>query len=153
MTIPIMTPIMWLTLGVFLIALEIVAPGFIIFWFGLSAIITAAFAKTGIIQDQIYLWFLFFASSIVFLCLWFGLLKKHYDKKFKVKDDERDPTLVNLSGKCISKIEEGRPGEVELYESYHGLTKWKAESSETILEGDEIKVVEASGIKLIVKKI
>jgi len=152
MMIPIMTPIMWLTLGVFLIALEIVAPGFIIFWFGLSAIITAIFAKTGIVQDQIYLWFLFFASSIAFLGLWFGVLKKRYDKKFKEKD-ERDPTLVNLAGKCIVKIENGRPGEVELYESYHGLTKWKAESSETILEDEEIKVVEASGIKLIVKKI
>ncbi|MCL2155817.1 MAG: NfeD family protein [Leptospirales bacterium] len=145
-----MTPIMWFALGLFLIAVEIIAPGFVIFWFGLSGIITALFSFTGIIQNELYLWILFFWSSTVFLILWFGLLKKYFNPQ---KDDERDPTLINLSGKCTSHIEKGRPGEVELYESYHGLTKWKAESSETILEGEEIHVVEASGIKLIVKKI
>ena len=147
-----MTPILWLTLGVILIAMEIFATTFITFWFGLSAIITAFFAKTEIIQDQLYLWLLFFASSLAFLALWFGLLKKQYEKKYK-KVDERDPTLLDLTGKCIVNIEKGRPGEVELYKSYHGLTKWNAEASETIFEGDEIQVVEASGIKLIVKKI
>ena len=144
-----MTPVIWLALGVFLIAMEIVLPGFIIFWFGLSGIITAFFSFTGIIQNEIYLWFLFFGSSVTFLALWFGLLKK----RFKPQEDERDPTLFNLRGKCTTHIEKGRPGEVELYESYHGLTKWKAESSETISEGEEIHVVEASGIKLLVKKI
>ena len=144
-----MTPVIWLAIGVILIALEIIIPGFIIFWFGLSGIITAFFSFSGIIEDALYLWMLFFGSSIVFLILWFGLLKKY----FNPQKDERDPTLINLSGKCTTHIEKGRPGEVELYESYHGLTKWKAESSETILEGEEIRVVEASGIKLIVEKI
>jgi len=143
-----MTPVMWLALGVFLVALEIVIPGFVIFWFGLSGIITAFFSFTGIIQNEIYLWILFFVSSVIFLSLWFGLFRKH----FKSEEEERDPTLTNLIGKCTAYIEKGRPGEVELYEGYHGLTKWKAESSETILEGEEIQVVEASGIKLIVKK-
>jgi membrane protein implicated in regulation of membrane protease activity len=145
-----MTPAMWLALGVFLVALEIIAPGFIIFWFGLSGIIISIISYTGIIQDEIYLWTLFFATSMVFLALWFFLLKKYFTPK---EEKERDPTLVNLSGKCTSHIEKGRPGEVELYESYHGLRKWKAESSETISEGEEIIVVEAAGIKLIVKKL
>jgi membrane protein implicated in regulation of membrane protease activity len=82
--------------------------------------------------------------------VWFGLLKKRFDPQ---KKDERDPTLNTLRGKCTAHIEKGRSGEIELYESYHGLTKWKAEASETISEGEEIQVVEASGIKLIVKKI
>ena len=144
-----MTPAIWLALGLILIAVETVLPGFIIFWFGLSGIITAIFSFTGIIQNETYLWILFFGSSLTFLALWFGLLKKY----FYPQEDERDPTLINLRGKCTESIEKGRPGEVALYESYHGLTKWKAESDETILEGEEIHVVEASGIKLMVKKI
>ena len=143
-----MTPVTWFALGVILIALEIIAPGFIIFWFGLSGIITAIFSFTGIIQNEIYLWILFFGSSLTFLALWFGVLNKYFYKQ----EDERDPTLSNLRGKCTEHIEKGRPGEVTLYESYHGLIKWKAESEETILEGEEIHVVEASGIKLMVKK-
>ncbi|MCL1910615.1 MAG: hypothetical protein FWG13_00205 [Leptospirales bacterium] len=35
---------------------------------------------------------------------------------------------------------------------YKNSGKWKAESFETILEGEEIRVVEPGGIKLIVKK-
>jgi membrane protein implicated in regulation of membrane protease activity len=75
-------------------------------------------------------------------------------KKFQsgTDDDQRDPTLFNLRGRCIARIEPGKPGEVELYEVYHGLTKWKAESSVVIDTNDEIQVLEASGIKLIVKK-
>ncbi|MCL1911539.1 MAG: NfeD family protein [Leptospirales bacterium] len=144
-----MTPVIWLALGVFFMAMEIIVPGFVIFWFGLGAIITSFFAFTGIIQNAIYLCILFSISSVAFLSLWFGLLKK----RFVSQKEERDPTLVNIIGKCTTHIEKGHPGEVELYESYHGLTKWKAESFETILEGEEIQVVEASGIKLIVKKI
>ena len=144
-----MTPAIWLALGIILVAMEIIVPGFVIFWFGLSGLITAFFSFTGIIENQIYLWILFFVSSIAFLSLWFSVLKKRFSKE----KDERDPTLIHLGGKCIADIEKGRPGEVELYENYHGLTKWKAESYETILAGEEIQVVEASGIKLIVKRI
>jgi len=144
-----MTPAMWLALGLFLIALEIVTPGFVIFWFGLSGIITAFFSFSGIIRNELYLWILFFVSSVAFLLLWFGLLKKRFGKE----KDERDPTLTHLGGKCTARIEKGRSGEVELYNNYHGLTKWKAESSETILAGEEIQVIEADGIKLIVERI
>lgn len=145
-----MTPLTWLAVGVILMAVEIVAPGFIIFWFGLGAALTAFLSFTGIIESEPVQWLIFFASSILFLALWFGVLKKRLHPASD--DDQRDPTLFNLRGKCIARIEPGKPGEVELYESYHGLTKWKAESTGVIEINDEIQVLEASGIKLIVKK-
>ncbi|HOP63997.1 MAG TPA: NfeD family protein [Spirochaetota bacterium] len=145
-----MTPLMWLALGAVLMALEIVAPGFIIFWFGLGAALTALLSFTGVVESEMIQWLVFFSSSILFLGLWFGFLRK----KFRPgsDDDQRDPTLYHLRGKCMSRIEPGKPGEVELYEHYHGITRWKAESSEVIELNDEIQVLEASGIKLIVKK-
>ncbi len=145
-----MTPIIWLALAAVLMAVEIIAPGFIIFWFGLGAALTALFTFTGLIESDEFQWLFFFASSILFLSLWFGVLKKRFHPG--TDDDQRDPTLYNLRGKCLSRIEPGKPGEVELYEVYHGLTKWKAESAGVIDINDEIQVLEASGIKLIVKK-
>lgn len=145
-----MTPLIWLAIGVILMAVEIVAPGFIIFWFGLGAALTALLSFTGITESETVQWLIFFSSSILFLTLWFGVLKKRLQTG--VEDDQRDPTLFNLHGKCITRIEPGKPGEVELYESYHGLTRWKAESAGIIELNDEIQVLEASGIKLIVKK-
>ena len=130
-----MTPLIWLALGLILMAVEIVAPGFIIFWFGLGAALTALLSFIGFIESATFQWLIFFASSILFLALWFGFLKKRFYSK--INDDQRDPTLYMLSGKCISQIEPGKPGEVELYETYHGLIKWKAESSEKIEINDE----------------
>lgn len=145
-----MTPLTWLAIGVILMAVEIVAPGFIIFWFGLGAALTALLSFTGIVESDMIQWLIFFTSSILFLALWFGVLKKKFQSG--TDDDQRDPTLFNLRGRCIARIEPGKPGEVELYETYHGLTRWKAESQGIIEINDEIQVLEASGIKLIVKK-
>ncbi|HRX46289.1 MAG TPA: NfeD family protein [Spirochaetota bacterium] len=145
-----MTPLIWLAVGVILMAVEIVAPGFIIFWFGLGAALTALLSFTGLVESEAIQWLIFFASSILFLSLWFGVLKKKFYPEND--DNQRDPTLFKLQGKCVTRIEPGKPGEVELYETYHGLTGWKAESSGIIEVNDEIQVLEASGIKLIVKK-
>lgn len=147
----ILSPLTWLALGIILMAVEIVAPGFIVFWFGLGASLTALMAWTGLIYSPSGQWFFFFVSSLAFLGLWFGWLKK----KLGVSggEDQRDPTLFDLRGRCTSGIEPSKPGQVELYESYHGLRVWQAESEETIPAGEEIQVLEARGIKLKVKTI
>ena len=145
-----MSPLIWLAVGAVLVAVEILAPGFIIFWFGLASLITSFLTFIGLVEAIEYQLFIFFVSSAIFLFLWFGLLRKRFQKESD--DDKRDPTLAKLRGKCIAPIGSGRPGEVELYEAYHGLTKWKADSSEMVEIDDEIIVVESSGIKLVVKK-
>lgn len=146
-----MSPAVWLAIGILLMVLEIVMPTFIVFWFGLSGVITAFSAWTGIVDSLLYQFLLFCVSSLIFLGLWFGFLKKRFVKE--TYDDKRDPTLLKLRGKCTAPIEAGKPGEVELYESFHGLKKWKAYSDDSINLEDEIQVMEADGIKLIVKKI
>ena len=145
-----LSPISWLALGVVCMALEILLPGFIIFWFGLGAIITSALLYTGILFNTQAQWLFFFLSSFAFLGLWFGWIRKAFNRR--MGDDERDPTLFNLRGRCTARIEPGIPGQVELYDSFHGLRTWQAESDETIEEGKEIQVLEARGIKLLVKQ-
>ena len=77
------------------------------------------------------------------------ILKKYFTSELA----ERDPTLIQLSGVCVDRIEPKKPGTVELFESYHGLKRWKAESSEIIEPEEEIQVIEATGIRLVVKKV
>ncbi|HOV09606.1 MAG: hypothetical protein BWY23_02244 [Spirochaetes bacterium ADurb.Bin218] len=145
-----MTPILWLALGVVLMAVEIIAPGFIVFWFGLGGIFTALLVFFEIIKEQEIQWLFFFSSSLLFIFLWFAYFKKKY---FTSELAERDPTLIQLSGVCVDRIEPKKPGTVELFESYHGLKRWKAESSEIIEPEEEIQVIEATGIRLVVKKV
>jgi len=145
-----LSPVAWLAVGIVLMAVEIIMPGFIIFWFGIGAVITAALVYVGLLQSEISQWFCFFISSGAFLALWFGYLK---DKvKVKTADDALDVTLAGKKGKCIQDIIPPQIGEVELYEPFHGVKVWKAQSKEIIHKDEQVVVEGADGIKLIVKK-
>lgn len=148
-----LSPIVWLAIGFVLMTIEIIMPGFIIFWFGAGGLLTSLFVYTGIIspvsaEGQ---WIFFFLSSLIFLGLWQVFFKKRFQSS--VVDPSRDATLQNIRGRVTSRITPGIPGEVELYTVYHGIKKWQAESAEVIEAGDEVVVTDANGIKLIVKHI
>ncbi len=145
-----LSPIGWLAVGIVLMAIEIIMPGFIIFWFGIGAIITAALVFLDLLQSEVSQWFCFFISSGAFLAFWFGYLKDRV--KVKTADDALDVTLAGKRGKCISDIIPPQIGEVELYEAFHGVKVWKAQSSQTIVKDEEVIVEGADGIKLKVKK-
>ncbi len=145
--------IIWFAIGLVIMALEIIMPGFIVFWFGAGGVLTALFVYIGIIpvDNGNAQWIFFFLSSLAFLGLWQVFLKKRFQSS--VIDSSRDATLQNQRGKATSKIQPGIPGEVELYTVFHGIKTWKAESDEIIESGDEVVVVDANGIKLLVKHI
>ncbi|MCX8125216.1 MAG: NfeD family protein [Spirochaetes bacterium] len=145
-----LSPVAWLAIGIILMAIEIIMPGFIIFWFGIGSLITAALVYSGILQSEISQWFCFFISSGAFLALWFGYLKNKV--KFKTADDVLDVTLAGKKGKCVQDIIPPQIGQVELFEPFHGVTLWKAQSNEIICKDEQIVVEGADGIKLVVKK-
>lgn len=147
------SPIIWLAIGIILIALEIIMPGFIIFWFGAGALLTALFIFIGVIPPMSaeWQWIFFFLASLSMLGVWQVLLKKIFQSR--VIDSSRDATLQNIRGRAVSKIVPGIPGDVELYTVFHGIKKWQAESAEIIEAGDEIVVTDANGIKLVVKHV
>jgi membrane protein implicated in regulation of membrane protease activity len=147
------SPIAWLAIGIIIMACEIIMPGFIIFWFGAGGILTAFFIFIGLIpaDSQEWQWLFFFLSSISLLGLWQTVLRKKFHSN--KGDSSRDDTLINIRGRTTAEISPGIPGEVELYSVYHGIKKWQAESGEVIESGAEVEVIDASGIKLTVKKI
>lgn len=142
--------VLWLALGLFMVGMEIIVPGFVLFWFGIGGILTALAAWLNILKDPISQSIFFFLSSLVFVSIYFGFLKKYFKKSSS--HDDRDPTLTELSGKCTSPIAPGKPGRVKLNKAFHSITEWGAESADTIEAGEEITVVEADGVSLIVKK-
>ena len=144
-------PLTWMAIGFALMALEIIMPGFVVFWFGVGSLLTALLVKIASIQDPAWQWLIFFLASFAFLSFWHFYLKKFFQKE--VVDDVPDPTLLSLQGKVIKKIEQGRAGEVELFTAFHGIRKWKAFSHEVLEENDEIIVVGADGVSLKVEKL
>lgn len=143
-----LSPYIWLTIGLVLVAVEVIVPHFVVFWFGIGGLITALLVFLGVLNTAEAQWLTFVVSSGVFLLLWFTLFNKIF--KFKLKEDHLDPTLANLAGKALTKIEPHRKGMVELYDQFHGIKKWAALSSVMIEEGAEIVVQGAKGIQLYV---
>jgi membrane protein implicated in regulation of membrane protease activity len=143
-------PLIWLAIGLVLLALEAVLPGMIVMWFGIGGILTALGVWTGILRGGAAQWLCFFLSSLVFILAWVFLLKKFVRKKDPT--DVRDPSLLDLRGRVTRPVAPGTPGEVLLFQNFHGLKKWTAESSESLPEGTEIRVVESKGIRLVIQK-
>lgn len=141
----------WFAISAILIALEIVMPGFVIFWFGIGAFLTAFVSLFKLIRDLEFQFLFFFVSSTVFLLIWFFWIKKYFVKEKPLEID--DPSLADAKGRVIKEIKPGVPGEVELYDIYHGSKKWKAKSDEEIEIGDEVFVKKVDGIALIVGKL
>lgn len=141
----------WFAISAILMALEIVMPGFVIFWFGVGAFFTAFISLFKLIRDLEFQFLFFFISSTVFLLIWFFWIKKYFVKEKTLDID--DPSLVEARGRIIKEIKPGVPGEVELYDIYHGSKKWKAKSDEEIEIGDEVFVKKIDGIALIVGKL
>ncbi|MEJ5284574.1 MAG: NfeD family protein [Brevinematales bacterium] len=141
----------WFAISAILIALEIVMPGFVIFWFGIGAFLTAFISLFKLIRDVEFQFLFFFVSSTIFLLIWFFWIKKYFVKEKPLDID--DPSLAEAKGRVIKEIKPGVPGEVELYDIYHGSKKWKAKSDEEIEIGDEVFVKKVDGIALIVGKL
>lgn len=147
------SPVSWLAIGIVIMAMEIIMPGFIIFWFGAGGVLTALFVFAGIIpaESAQWQWMFFFLSSSAMLAFWQFFLRKKFQGS--TVDLSRDATLTNIRGRATERITPGIPGRVELYTGFHGIKKWEAESEDTIESGEEIQVLGANGIKLIVKHI
>jgi membrane protein implicated in regulation of membrane protease activity len=135
----------WFILGLGLFLLELVMPGFIIFFFGLGAWVTALICLIG--HPGINLQIIIFAITSTLLLI---VLRKIIQKKFlNSKKTRSDDVEDEFTGKeAIAKIDFGglKDGKVE----FKG-TSWSAESASEIKEGERVVIIEKDSFKLIVE--
>jgi inner membrane protein len=135
----------WFILGLVLFLLELVMPGFIIFFFGLGAWVTALVCL--IAQPGINLQIIIFAIASVLLLI--GLRKIIQKKFLNSKGTHSDDVDDEFTGKeALAKSDFGgiKDGKVE----FKG-TSWTAESSSEIHEGQRVIIIEKDSFKLIVE--
>lgn len=139
--------LMWLSIGVLLFVMEMAVPGFVLFFFGLAAMITA-------LGSYIFEWSLnlqlavFLGASLVSL---FGL--RSIVKKVLIGDtlDEGEDSILAKGGeRCIITATIVPPAEGQV--KFAG-TFWRAESDETIEEGSIVEVVQQKDLLIRVKKV
>ena len=137
--------VIWFIIGLALFLLELVLPGFVIFFFGVGAWVTALLcliANPGLNLQAI----VFAVTSILSLVA----LRKIIQKKFFYTKDELSKDVEDeFSGREAIAMTDFGPGENGKVE-FKG-TQWKAESVSSIREGDRVIIKEKDSFKLIVE--
>ena len=135
----------WLIIaGLFFIG-EIITVGFLVFWFGVGALlamITSFFTSNIIIQTTVFV-----ISSAILL-----LITKPFVKKFvDIKPTNTNAfSIIGKKALVTKEINSHSVGQIKI----NGEV-WSAESEneETIAEGSEVEILQIKGVKAIVKAI
>ncbi|MEI6050593.1 MAG: NfeD family protein [Bacteroidota bacterium] len=135
----------WFLIGLVLFLLELVIPGFFIFFFGLGAWITALVCLIGEPGTNLQIIIFAITSVLSLIALRRIIQKKFFYSKGNHSEDIED----EFTGKeALAKIDFGgiKNGKVE----FKG-TSWSAESKSEIKEGQRVIIIEKDSFKLIVE--
>jgi len=137
--------VIWFIMGLVLLLLELVIPGFVIFFFGIGAWITALICL--IANPGINLQVIIFAVTSVLALLAF---RKIIQKKFiYTRDDRSDAVEDEFTGKEAVVKEDILPGKTGKVE-FKG-TSWKAESDSEVKAGQAVIITKKESFKLFVQ--
>jgi len=142
----------WLIIGVMLFFLELALPGFILFFFGLAALITAAVAWLTPLGIAWQLG-IFIVSSVVSLVTLRDVIQKNFLKPKDVADGEEpdeDVMLAAPGDRAVVGVAIVPPAEGRI--NYSG-TSWRATADEKIDEGEIVAVVHQENLVIQVEKI
>ena len=141
---------LWLGSGIFLMAVEFLVPGLVMVFVGLGALTVVLGMYFGYIDGILQQFITFFVSSIIYLLtLRFLVLRFVPSESRKENIDEDEEVIGSIVG-LVEDINSGAFGRVE-----HSGSSWqaRAEGDQTILKGEQVKIIGRDNITWIVQKI
>lgn len=142
------SPYLWLLVGLVMMLLEPVVPGLIIFFFGVGAIITGLAALAGLVTSvemQLFVWVL---SSLLLILALREQVRRIFPSLEKREESPDD--LVDRLAEVITPVDgQSEAGRVRL-----GGTTWKARSpsGEVFASGATVRVVGSENLTLFVER-
>lgn len=137
-----MTPLYWLYLGVALMLLEIMTPGLVSLFFGLSALTLSAVVWLFPSLNQAVQWLIFSVLSILYILL----LRKSLRTVFKGDREVSDNPSDEFTGKLAvvtEAVAPNKPGRVE----FCGTT-WTAEAGQAVPAGASVRIAGKKNLTL-----
>jgi inner membrane protein len=137
--------VVWFIIGLVLFLLELVIPGFVIFFFGVGAWVTALLcliADPGLNLQAI----VFAVASVLSLVGLRKIIQKRFFYSKAELSEEVEDEFSGHEAVALTDMKPGQNGKVE----FKG-TQWKAESASVISEGDSVIIKEKQNFKLIVE--
>lgn len=142
--------VLWIILGISLMVAEIFTLGFVLFWFGIGAIMAAFLGYLGF---GIGIQFLAFALTSSILTI---LSRQIFQNRF-LNNGEKDikTGIDSLPGKVGTVIGGSKgslnAGEVKVYGST--WTAFPEAGEQPLLEGEKVEVVEVKGASIYVRRV
>jgi len=129
-----MSPLYWLYAGVALIIVEVMTPGLVAIFFGLSALTMALITWLFPVLAQGWQWIGFSIFSILYIVLLRKSLKKVFSGEKEVSETLNDEFTGKLAV-VVEEIAPNRPGRIELMGS-----TWTAEADAELPKGASVRV-------------
>jgi len=137
----------WLVLGLALMAAEIITPGFVLFFFGLSAL-TVGGVVFFIQPEQVELWhvFLFAVLSVVYLLALRRIFKRTFMGRTAGDGQQAFDDFAGQMATVTQAIAENAPGKVE----FRGAA-WTAAADAPIAAGTRVRIHRKDNLTLFVQ--
>ena len=141
---------LWLGSGIFLMAIEFLVPGLVMVFVGLGSLTVVFGMHFGYIDGILQQFITFFISSIIYLLTLRFLVLRFVPSVTRKENIDEDEEVIGLIVELVADINSGEFGRVE-----HSGSSWqaRAEGDQTILKGEQVKIIGRDNITWIVQKI
>ena len=141
---------LWLGSGIFLMAIEFLVPGLVLVFVGLGSLTVVFGMHFGYIDGILQQFITFFISSIIYLLTLRFLVLRFFTSVTRKENIDEDEEVMGSIVELVADINSGEFGRVE-----HSGSSWqaRAEGDQTILKGEQVKIIGRDNITWIVQKI
>ena len=140
----------WLGSGIFLMAIEFLVPGLVMVFVGLGSLTVVFGMHFGYIDGIVQQFITFFISSIIYLLTLRFLVLRFVPSVTRKENIDEDEEVIGSIVELVEDINSGEFGRVK-----HSGSSWqaRAEGDQTILKGEQVKIIGRDNITWIVQKI
>ena len=140
----------WLGSGMFLMATELLLPGLVMVFVGMGSLTVALGMYFGYIDGNIQQFITFFVSSIIYLLTLRFLVLRFVPTDTRKENIDEDDEVIGSIVEVVADIKSGEFGRVE-----QSGSSWQARAvgDQTILKGEQVKIIGRDNITWMVKKI
>jgi hypothetical protein len=135
----------WILAGLVLLGVEMVTPGFFVFFFGIAALVTGAMVAFGVGGPEWAQWLLFSALSLVSLLVFRGRLVAW------MRSQEPVSPVDTLQGEVAIPLEDLSPGAVGKAELRGSAWTVQNGDTRTLTKGQRCRVYGVEGLTLSIR--
>ena len=141
---------LWLGSGIFLMAIEFLVPGLVLVFVGLGSLTVVFGMHFGYIDGILQQFITFFLSSIIYLLTLRFLVLRFVPSVTRKENIDEDEEVMGSIVEIVADINSGEFGRVE-----QSGSSWQARAvgDQTILKGEQVKIIGRDNITWRVKKI